>query len=271
MLGKLLKYDIKYGKSAYLSMAGGMLLLAFLVRFTELPLLKEFGEDLILPLLMVVVFTAGVILVFQNFNKNLFGAEGYLTLTLPVKRYKLMLSKLLTSMMWVTMLLLATGIVNMILYPGFSLTHQFVNEVDPLPVMYGVLNTAYDLVTLVLVGVNAALALYLLSAAAHISIAGKRLGWPLGIAVLVGYATLEALFGTKLLDRVAGTMALWFIWPTPGSELSINFAMNNPFDVYASVHAAFYVDIRLILTLTLFCVLAWLLTLHCLKKRVDLP
>lgn len=61
-------------------------------------------------IIMVGMFVMTFIMMIQRFYKNLLSDEGYLMLTLPVKPWKHIVSKLMVSMLWVV----ASGIVALI-------------------------------------------------------------------------------------------------------------------------------------------------------------
>lgn len=266
MLGKVMKYDIKFGKAAFLIMAGAMIFGGLFIRILNTPFaryLRDSGVMVILPLALMGVFTAGIVLVFQNFNRNLFGTEGYLILTLPVKRHKLMVSKLLTTVMWYNIMSLAALIMALLISP-----QEWTNLMNLTG--FGFLNMTIGWLTTNLGIVNMTLFLYMMSATAHISAGGRRPGWALGSVVLVGAIVLESLFGSKVLARLLPNAILWIVQAEAGGPWSFHLTQNL-FDLYEDVNRAFSVDFVMLFTMVLFSAIAWLVTLHCLKKRVDLP
>ncbi len=102
MIGKLIKHDLKAGArrmgNIYLAAgiaSGAMVISAFL----ESGLLRFLSS-----MVVVVVAFIAVIMTFASVifgaNKSLFGREGYLTQTLPVKTSSLIFSKWFTSSIW---------------------------------------------------------------------------------------------------------------------------------------------------------------------------
>ena len=69
----------------------------------------ELGVTIYSLLIMALVIVT-IVTVIQRFTKNLLGREGYLMHTLPVTETQLILSKLLTSMVWV----LCSGLVGVV-------------------------------------------------------------------------------------------------------------------------------------------------------------
>ena len=120
MLKQLLKYEFKATKSLYFGLYLALALLSVVlgVSFRQENARVDntnFGRlEVILMVLYLSVIFAIAVLCFvstvQRFYKNLLGREGYLMHTLPVTETQLILSKLLTSMVWV----LCSGLVGIV-------------------------------------------------------------------------------------------------------------------------------------------------------------
>ena len=107
MLTKLLKYEFKatgrvYG-GLYLAILAAAALLGlsfrfpiFLVHTAPIAVLMIIYLALVVAIVVMTVFT-----IVQRFTRNLLGREGYLMHTLPVSSVQLILSKLISSMVWV--------------------------------------------------------------------------------------------------------------------------------------------------------------------------
>lgn len=103
MLGKLLKHEIRhsarYTMVIYIAIAAftGVIGLAMLSDTTWLGIMACFG--------LYIAGMAGVVItlvsIIKNFYDTLYGRQGYLTFTLPVKCSTLLLSKVLVSFMWI--------------------------------------------------------------------------------------------------------------------------------------------------------------------------
>lgn len=106
MLTKLLKYELKATGRVFLPLFLALLIFAGINRIFT-PLNPEiFDTSAIISMgiyfiIMVGMFVMAFIMMIQRFYKNLLSDEGYLMLTLPVKPWKHILSKLLVSMLWV--------------------------------------------------------------------------------------------------------------------------------------------------------------------------
>ena len=124
MLKQLLKYEFKATKSLYFGLYLALALLSVVlgVSFRQENARAHSTSfqnlEVILMVLYLSVIFAIAVLCFvstvQRFYKNLLGREGYLMHTLPVTETQLILSKLLTSMVWV----LCSGLVGIVCITG---------------------------------------------------------------------------------------------------------------------------------------------------------
>lgn len=124
MLKQLLKYEFKATKSLYFGLYLALALLSVVlgVSFRQENAWADntnFGRlEVILMVLYLSVIFAIAVLCFvstiRRFYQNLLGREGYLMHTLPVTETQLILSKLLTSMVWV----LCSGLVGIVCITG---------------------------------------------------------------------------------------------------------------------------------------------------------
>ena len=116
MLKNLLKYEFRatartYG-GIYLALLAAAGLIGFSLRGDRAAAQShvfEIGVTIYSLLVMALVIVT-IVTVIQRFTKNLLGREGYLMHTLPVTETQLILSKLLTSMVWV----LCSGLVGVV-------------------------------------------------------------------------------------------------------------------------------------------------------------
>lgn len=105
MLSKLLKYEFKatsriYG-GLYLAILAAAALLGAFFRFPALASDFPFAVVTIVYLMLcVAIAVITALTIIQRFTRNLLGREGYLMHTLPVTPAQLILSKLISSMVW---------------------------------------------------------------------------------------------------------------------------------------------------------------------------
>lgn len=103
MLGKLLKHEIRHSARYTMAIYGA----AFAaMAATGISLLFDSGwlgaiSCGILYVIGFAVVVTTLVSIIKNFNDTLFGRQGYLTLTLPVKGSELLISKVLVSFMWI--------------------------------------------------------------------------------------------------------------------------------------------------------------------------
>ena len=108
MLSKLLKYEFKatcriYG-GLYLAILAAAALLGAFFRFPAL--VSDFPivvVTIVYLMLCVAIAVITALTIIQRFTRNLLGREGYLMHTLPVTPAQLILSKLISSMVWLSL------------------------------------------------------------------------------------------------------------------------------------------------------------------------
>ena len=109
MLGKLLKYEAKAGARllpvVFVGMAG-VFLIGLLAKALKIVQVQATTSTLLVLGAVAVVILALVLAVLR-YHKGLFGAEGYLTQTLPVSKGQLILSKLIAAYLWIAVSVLA--------------------------------------------------------------------------------------------------------------------------------------------------------------------
>ncbi|MEX2784940.1 ABC transporter permease [Streptococcus sp. H49] len=119
MFTKLLKYEFKSVGKWYFAMNVAVLAISVLFGLTAA---KKFANPepdavyftvsganglfiaflfLALGILISATWVATLFIIINRFSKNIFGREGYLTMTLPVSAHQLILSKLLMSFAWI--------------------------------------------------------------------------------------------------------------------------------------------------------------------------
>lgn len=135
MLGKLLKYEFKYSARmlpvVYLAVAVAYLF-GLLAKALDIAPLR-----VSMSLLLVVGGVAAVIITFLTvilrYFKGLFGAEGYLSQTLPVSKGCLIASKVITAYIW---MIISAAVGFLAILAMFRL-----NDVDQLNVLFDYLKT----------------------------------------------------------------------------------------------------------------------------------
>ncbi len=103
MLGKLIKNEFKtsWQSMSGLYLAAGITILTMLLLLFVKSALVTILGGLALAGISVVSIVMTIVMVISNYNRSMFGAQGYLTLTLPVKSSHLLFSKTIVSFAWV--------------------------------------------------------------------------------------------------------------------------------------------------------------------------
>ena len=120
MLKQLLKYEFKATKRLYFGLYLALALLSVVlgVTFRQEHALAHSTSFQNLQVILMIVYVSVILAIavlcfvntIQRFYRNLLGREGYLMHTLPVTETQLILSKLITSMVWV----LCSGLVGIV-------------------------------------------------------------------------------------------------------------------------------------------------------------
>lgn len=115
MFGKLLKYELKSVGKWYFGLYGVAGLLSLIIGFGATILNKQAsqyydssGVGIAILLLIIISFAIVIgglilstfLLIINRFRKNVYGRQGYLTMTLPVTNHQIILSKLTASLIW---------------------------------------------------------------------------------------------------------------------------------------------------------------------------
>ena len=131
MLLKLLKYELK---SNYLKFLGIFLIYTLLIAI--LLIFFRSHSEMNIAIIIVAIITLCVIaciIIFQRYNSNLYGNEGYLMFTLPVNGSCLLMSKFIAALIWstaVTILIVPTVILLLLCYDNSDSIGRMVNFIN---------------------------------------------------------------------------------------------------------------------------------------------
>lgn len=133
MLGKLIKYDLKYASKVFLLIHGIYLLICVALRILIMDRLNFDARPevfmtpvTLITILMIFVLSAVTLatslLIALRFYRNLFGREGYLSWTLPASPSEHLLAKFLSGFLLaaVDITIIATGIVIIVTGPNVA-------------------------------------------------------------------------------------------------------------------------------------------------------
>ncbi|MCL1935634.1 MAG: hypothetical protein FWF57_04585 [Defluviitaleaceae bacterium] len=134
MLFKILKYDLLYGKKSFLGLAASLISASIIIRFLvtafDSPLVPLVGTYLVFGFLNLLVGIMSIVLIYQGFAKSFFKNHGYLIFTLPVKHSVLLISKVITSIIWLNFMIVVGTISSYILNFGHEDTAIVFEELD---------------------------------------------------------------------------------------------------------------------------------------------
>ena len=138
MFIKVLKHDFRITWKTFMGLFMGLFAAMLIVSLTNLiPAFEFFPVDILRQIVTIlgvlIVAIASYLQILLLFQRNFFGAEGYLMLTLPVSRGKLLASKLITTQLWFNFMMLLVPIMAVLLYPPTNSTiwEAFVNALTP--------------------------------------------------------------------------------------------------------------------------------------------
>lgn len=125
MLGKLILLDIKFTYKKFVGMAGILLLIGLVMPWLNNSFIS-LGASTVLLIAIITIVVMCVVFVIQHFSRNLYGSEGYLMQTLPVKAYQHVLAKLV-SVLWFNLMLIA-GVVMVMLIMREHITWDMIQQ-----------------------------------------------------------------------------------------------------------------------------------------------
>jgi len=127
MLNKLFKYEIKATARIFIPLYITLIIFSIINKiFNTFPLESGINIKGLFGIIRLFIYFGLVIGIqvitlvvqIQRFYKSLLGDEGYLMFTLPVKPWQHILSKLFTSMIWITLSGLSTVLSILIIMPN---------------------------------------------------------------------------------------------------------------------------------------------------------
>lgn len=234
MLGKLIKNEFKTSAhsvaSIYLAAAItiGIMMLSYLVKIKWISTLSTIA----LLLISVVAIIITLVAVISNFYKTLYGAQGYLSFTLPVKSGQLLASKAIVSFVW----LLASYIITITIWIGVyvyataMVGESVMNAIESLIQMFaGMPDAGVIKQILVIVGIIifAQIAVFIAEIFFSLTLANTKTFQKIGMvsALIIFFAVFIVM---QILTGVLTTyVPVSMIITTEGLELSFTQSMMN--------------------------------------------
>ncbi len=126
-----MKHNIKASwrgfAAVYLAILIGVLVVPTILNINSSPFIAMFAGIITIALITTTIaVTIGYL--FRIFNANIYSKEGFLTMTLPVKSYQILFSKLLISVLWVGLTALVSTIA-LFIFSSISGTQYFYFEI----------------------------------------------------------------------------------------------------------------------------------------------
>jgi len=260
MFFKALKYDFLFGRDMFIGMAVFIVALSAIVRFAIAPFAEAGSRpvDVSYTVFVITLFLCGAMAVFQMlqvFYRNFFSDTGYLTLTLPVSRFPLLVSKVIVTFVWFNFMLAAVIIAERTRDNAFGYTLERSSSV----IRY--ISNWRDFAEINLVVLFAILLIFFVIALAHSSLWRWRVNSIVAAAVGALYVGISLWAIIAIGRRSFVRAGPWNYRPIIGirvGRIPISYGFNNYFDI-------FRFGLGVILCALLFCT-----TYYLLKKRVSL-
>ena len=270
MFFKLLKYDLSCIKNTFITMLAtglGIGIGVALFRFFDSEFDLFFIDDQRITVLGAMfinfgILAAGIISVIQIcqlYHKNFFSDAGYLSLTLPIKRWKMLLSKILAAMFWFNLMMFAVVIFVWML--GYAPEQMFYNTFG------GWFDFTTVFILALLFNTIALLAYSLFFFAITLGnsvIANKRVHMTVSV-VFTGVLTSVVIYAISRLDRyyAAADWARIFI-------AERTFQLYIPYFGYQSFPQTLYFPWFMLTIFTTTAIAFFAVTYYLLKRKVSL-
>ena len=270
MLGKLIKYEMKATARIFWMIYALVLIFALLTRISAIGDLASINEGgwlrvliftifiSLYVLMLIAMYAATTIIVVTRFYSNMFTSEGYLMFTLPAKPWQLLLSKVLTTAVWVVANLVVTMVSVLIMLSHREIWDAFLTgwrEVMPAIQESGV-NVApfvLEFAILMLIGtVTYALPMY-----ACICV-GQLWGKHRVLGAFLAYV------GLNVISQVIGGVVSAILQV---STQHASYALQTPSEVMTFLHGTFIVSIVMSLV---FGAVYFLVCSHIMDKKLNL-
>ena len=121
MIGKLIKHEFRNHWLEMVIICGAVIVLSLITSVMFLIKAYEFAALLLVAtfILYSIAIVVLIIIIVKSFNSNIFGDEGYLTLTLPTSIDSILISKIIVSLIWMVFIGL-TFFISIIIFIGIN-------------------------------------------------------------------------------------------------------------------------------------------------------
>lgn len=230
MLNKLLKYEFK--STARILIPSYILLITFSIVCRLFDMLSNKLEILKTPtsllyafyvFLMIGIIVLTIIVILQQFYKNLLGDEGYLMFTIPVKPYKHIITKLLTAIVWTVSSIIVATISLAILIIRPEIYNDLLSFLQSIPT--NIWTTIICVIIIIIFsGISSILMVY----------ASISLGQLLTGHKIVG--SIVAYLGLYIFNQIISTIVIFILsYMYPGSFNNADIMYNTSFIIALTV------------------------------------
>lgn len=233
MLLKLIKYDFKATYLKMLSTFALYFIIAVVVPFIIYPFNKNAASIYISLATIIGTFAFAAVItifIFQHFNSNIYGSEGYLMSTLPTNGYMLLLSKFITAFIWNAIALLIEILSAFSLMTLFYWTipsvAKFVNGFPHSPYFFDIIgNIAQILFAAIISSITFYMTVYLSIAVSKLPIF-RKFGTLMGVVTFFVVSFIESI-PANVIDSFRNRTYNYNI--TSANEFLVMLANNNFF------------------------------------------
>ena len=253
MLMKLLKYDFRFSYRIFCAMCLIILGTAVVIAVSENAKFIFFSVFALI-LFFFISGIVSIVLVVQNYRKSLYSTNGYLTLTLPVTKSNLILSKFFISMFWFNVVSLVAGLAGCIASRGAMW--------DTLIWLFSHYGFYASWIVYNLLAIDIILLLYLSITVGQCSLRNRRLGLSATLVVFFSGGLIQILINNLFLKIITAVFVFsqkqaWF---------------NPPPEIWRNPESFGYitVDLTTVLCLITFAATAYAINIKLMKKEINL-
>lgn len=265
MLKKLLKYEIKATARTFLPMYALLVVFALINKFFMAVNADYLRIPQIISITVFVVIIVGIcvmtlVVTIQRFNKNLLSDEGYLSFTLPVKAHSHIDSKMIVSLMWTILSVLASLISILVMAASkgtLSSIRSFFEEFIPAFNSLGSAGYIIMLEGILFIIISTLSTIITIYAAITIGNMSSKHRLLAGIGSYIGLCVVEQIVSTIIITSFGGKIQHYFE--------SMNHATMS-----AQLNAVQFVMLGLIIFTLVFGAAYYILTNWMLQRKLNL-
>jgi hypothetical protein len=261
MFRKLMKNNLKFGRNTFLGMAALMVLASIFLKIIASNVFNNIEITGLITLVMIPVAVVCVVLIFQHYNRSLFGNEGYFTLTIPTRRKNVLISQILTALIWFVFMLIMAAI-SLVILTGTSTLKDILSLLSN---FNNVVTFAYMLLNVLIYAIYMIIAVFMGITISNVSMMGRRIQGGVAAIITFAYMSICSLFQTLLEKVFAGSLPYFFF---TGERFL--FTLNHEEIVRGGSTIVFSGELTAFICTIVFTIGAYFITRYLLEKRVDI-